>query len=400
MPRRPASHALLLSALLFAPLPVAAQDLSASIAADGLAATEAELAALPTPTEADRFALGGLRFLRAVETTYQTRWRTGLDDPSGMVPLLRLEQGVSPAASSSPGDVSALFAQVATDMASARAPLAGLSEGPEFSVEIRLADLWFDVNADGTRTPDEDLMQLLGPTLMGWRWFDRDPAAPAPVIRFDRADAAWLSAYTHLLEGTAKIILAYDPTDAITRAASARTAMQAISPPYAEEIFVIRPWVDALWVMLDALDQQPDAARLAQARDHFLAMIADNRAFWTAVEKETDNDAEWLPNARQTSALGLTLPPETGLTWLAVLADGEALLKGEKLIPYWRLGDGGGVNLARMFTDPAPIDVKDWIQGTGALPYLEQGATVSADSWQRFEAMMGGDAMLMSVWLN
>lgn len=392
--------ALFLTALSLAPLPATAQDLSTEVATSGLAATVARLETLAAPTESDRFALAGLRFLRAIETTYQTRWRTGLDDPSGMIPLLRLEQGVSPTAASTPGDVAALFAQVAQDMASARAPLAGLATGPEFSVEIRLADLWFDVNADGTRTPDEDLMQLLGPTLMGWRWFDRDTAAPAPTIRFDRADAAWLSAYTHLLEGAAKTILAYDPTDALTRAATARAAMQAISPPYAEEFFVIRPWVDALWVMLDALDQQPDATRLMQARDHFLAMIADNRAFWTAVEAETDDDAEWLPNARQTSALGLTLPPETGATWLAVLADGEALLNGTKLIPYWRTGDGAGVNLARMFTDPAPIDVKDWIQGAGALPYLEQGETVSAESWARFEAMMGGDAMLMSVWLN
>ena len=78
----------------------------------------------------------------------------------------------------------------------------------------------------------------------------------------------------------------------------------------------------------------------------------------------------------------------------------EALLKGEKLIPYWRLGDGGGVNLARMFTDPAPIDVKDWIQGSGALPYLEQGETVSPENWRAFEGMMGGEAMLMSIWLN
>ena len=400
MPLSLSPKALFLTALFLSPLPLAAQDLSAEVAANGLAATVARLETLAAPTESDRFAFAGLRFLRAVETTYQTRWRTGLDDPSGMIPLLRLEQGISPEAASTPGDVSALFAQVATDMAAARAPLAGLPTGPEFTVEIRLADLWFDVNADGTRTPDEDLMQLLGPTLMGWRWFDRDPAAPAPVIRFDRADAAWLSAYTHLLEGLAKTLLAYDPTDALTRAAAAREAMQAISPPYAEEMFVIRPWVDALWVMLDALDQQPDAARLTEARDHFLSMIADNRAFWTAVETETDDNAEWLPNARQTSALGLALSPETGVTWLAVLADGEALLKGEKLIPYWRLGDGGGVNLSRMFSDPAPIDVKDWIQGSGALPYLEQGEIVSPENWRAFEGLMGGEAMLMSIWLN
>lgn len=389
-----------LALLLLAAAPAAAQDISAEIAGTGLAATEARLASLPAPTEADRFALGGIRFLRAVEATFQTRYRTGMSDPTGTIPFLRLDQGAAPDASFAPGDVAALFTAAATGMAAAREPLADLATGPEFALTIRLGDLWFDVNADATRTPDEDLMALLGPSLLGWRWFDRDPATPAPTITFDRADAAWLSAYTHLLEGVSEVILAYDPTDALTRAATARDGMRAISPPYAEEFFVITPFVDAVWVMLDALDQQPDAARLSKAQAHFLSMVADNRSFWAAVESETDNTAEWLPNDRQTSALGLTLPPGTGATWLSVLADGEALLKGEKLIPYWRLGDGAGVNLARMFTDPAPIDVKDWIQGTGALPYLEKGDTITPESWRQFEAMMGGDAMLMSLWLN
>jgi len=389
-----------LALLLLAAAPAAAQNISAEIAGTGLAATEARLAALPAPTEADRFALGGIRFLRAVEATFQTRYRTGMSDPTGTIPFLRLDQGAAPDASFAPDDVAALFTAAATGMATAREPLADLATGPEFALTIRLGDLWFDVNADATRTPDEDLMALLGPSLLGWRWFDRDPATPAPTITFDRADAAWLSAYTHLLEGLSEVILAYDPTDALTRAATARDGMRAISPPYAEEFFVITPFVDAVWVMLDALDQQPDAARLSKAQAHFLSMVADNRSFWAAVESETDNTAEWLPNDRQTSALGLTLPPGTGATWLSVLADGEALLKGEKLIPYWRLGDGAGVNLARMFTDPAPIDVKDWIQGTGALPYLEKGDTITPESWRQFEAMMGGDAMLMSLWLN
>lgn len=387
-------------ALLLLATPVAAQDLSAEIGSSGLAATQTRLSALSSPSEADRFALGGVRFLRALETTFQTRYRTGMDDPTGMIPLIRLDQGIAPDATFAPGDVAALFTQAATDMQAARAPLQGLATGPEFSVEIRLADLWFDVNADGTRTEDEDLLQLLGPSLLGWRWFDRDPATPAPVIRFDRADAAWLSAYTHLLEGVASIVLAYDPTDALTRAAATRDGMAALSPPEFSEYDPFAPGLDAIWVILDSLDQQPDATRLTAARDHFLSMIAENRTFWTAVASESDDSAEWLPNARQTSALGLTLPPETKETWLTVLSDGEALLNGDKLIPYWRLGSGAGVNLSRMFTDPAPIDVKDWIQGAGALPYLEQGETVTAENWSRFEAMMGGNAMLMSVWLN
>lgn len=393
------AKALFLTALLL-PLPAAAQDLSAEIAATGLAATGARLAAITAPTPAEAFALGGTRFLRALETTYQTRHRTGMDDPTGMVPLLRLPAGAAPDATFAPADVAALFTQVVQDMDAARTPLQGLATGDEFSVEIRLSDLWFDVNADGTRGADENLMDLLGPTLMGFAWFERDPTAPAPVIRFDRADAAWLSAYTHLLQGVAQIVLAYDPTDALTRVQTMRDGIAALSPPAETEFTMFAPGLDAVWTLLTALDQQPDAARLTAARDHFLSMVADNRTFWTAVATETGNDAEWLPNDAQTSALGLTLPPGTGSAWLAVLADGEALLKGEKLVPYWRTGDGAGINLGRMFTDPAPIDVKDWIQGTGALPYLEQGTVVSAESWSQFEAMMGGDAMLLSVWLN
>ena len=396
--RAPSGPALALLLLIAAP--AAAQDISAEIASTGLTATEQRLTARPTLSEADRFALGGVRFLRAVEATFQARYRTGMSDPTGTIPFLRLDQGMAPDATFAPGDVAALFAEAATGMAAAREPLTGLATGPDFALTIRLGDLWFDVNADATRTPDEDLMQLLGPALLGWRWFDRDPATPSPTITFDRADAAWLSAYTHLLEGVSEIILAYDPTDALTRAAAARDGMREISPPYAEEFFVITPFVDAIWVMLDALDQQPDAARLSKAQAHFLSMVADNRTFWAAVATETDNTAEWLPNDNQTSALGLTLPPGTGATWLSVLADGAALLKGDKLIPYWRLGDGAGVNLARMFTDPAPIDVKDWIQGTGALPYLEKGDTITPENWRQFESMMAGDAMLMSLWLN
>lgn len=384
---------------LFA-LPVAAQDISAEIRATGLTATEARLAGIAAPSPAERFALGGVRFLKAIEGTFQTRYRSGLQDPTGMVPLLRLDQGTAPDATYTPADVARLFREASDGLAAARTPLDGLAGGEEFSVEIRLDDLWFDVDGNGTRSDDEAFLPLVGPAVMGWRWFSRDPAAPPPVIRFDRADAAWLSAYTHLLQGVADMVLAYDPTDALTRVAEAQAGMDALAPPASEEMFQITPAIDALWVMLTALDQEPDAERMASARDHLLAMVADNRAFWAAVTTETDNDAEWLPNDKQTAALGLTLPPETGATWMAVLEDAEALLKGEKLVPYWRMSEGAGVNLARFFSEPRPIDVKDWIQGTGALPYLEKGTLVSGESWRAFEGMMSGDAMLMAIWLN
>ena len=84
----------------------------------------------------------------------------------------------------------------------------------------------------------------------------------------------------------------------------------------------------------------------------------------------------------------------------AVLADAEALLTGEKLIPYWRTGDQGGVNLQKLFLDPAPQDLAGWIQGWSALPYLQKGPLVTDDNWAQFEAMLAGDAMLFAIWLN
>ena len=78
----------------------------------------------------------------------------------------------------------------------------------------------------------------------------------------------------------------------------------------------------------------------------------------------------------------------------------EGLLKGELFIPYWRADANHGVNLARMFTDPAPIDPIGWIQGYSAVPYIQQGRTVSAQSWTAFEQMMAGESILFTIFLN
>ena len=57
---------------------LAQTDISAQIAATGLRATEAALVAVPSPSASDQFALGGVRFLAAIETALQTRYQTGL----------------------------------------------------------------------------------------------------------------------------------------------------------------------------------------------------------------------------------------------------------------------------------------------------------------------------------
>ncbi len=390
----------LLTCLLALPIPATAQTLSADIGTEGLAATIIQMEALPSPTEADLFALGGLRFLHTVEITLQTRWAAGLTDPTGMVPMLSLPLEPNPAPPAfDPNAIAQLFSGVSIGMDAARAPLTTIPDTADFGVEINLADLWFDVNANSMRDAGENLLDIAGPILMGWEWANRDPATPAPMIRFDAADAAWLSAYTHLLGGIADVVLAYDPTASLTRMAQARADMVALSTGPTDYDQSFGSFVDPAYVMIDMLRQTPDAARATSARDHFRAMVADNRLFWARVAVEKDNAGEWLPNDQQTSALGLQLPPGTGATWLGVLDEMDKILTGDLLVPYWRVS-GAGVNVSRMFTEPAPIDLAGWIQGASAVPYLEKGQLASGGSWTAFESMMQGQAMLLTLYLN
>lgn len=378
-----------------------AQSLSAEIGTTGITATAARLDALADPAPEDLFALGALRFLGAIEGALQARWQTGVSDSMMFLPVMRLPIPENPNPTPlDPALITTIFTDIAADMDAARAPLAAIPAGADFGVEIAFADIWFDIDANGTRDAGEDMAATLGPILMGWQWDARDPATPLPVLRFDAADAAWLMAYTHLLQGISETVVAYSPTDAIARMQNTRAALGLAPGVTNFEYYGMDEAADAVSIVIGALDQQPDAARLASARAHFLQMIAENRRFWGMVVQETDNDREWIPNDAQQSALGLTLPPGTGPAWMAVLSDGEALLNGKALIPYWRAADGTGVNLRRMFTEPAPFDLIGWFQGYAAVPYLEQGRTVSGDSWLAFEQMIAGDALLFTVFLN
>ncbi len=392
--------------LLASAVPAAADTISAEIGSTGLTATESRLASLPSPTDADRFALGGVRFLRTVEGALQLRWQTGLSEQMTMLPFLRLPipENPSPVAFT-PDTITNLFKSVSTGMDGARAPLADIAPNSDFGVEIAFKDIWFDINSNTTRDEGEDLLDTMGPMIMGWAWDERDPTTPAPVIRFDAADTAWLSAYTHLLGGLSEMILAYDPTAPITRITDARAAMTKLGVIAPDPMFGMGGGasldaVDYFAMVLATLNQTPDKARMLSAQTHLLAMVEDNRRFWAEVATETDNDREWIPKDGQKSSLGIDLPPGTGPMWLGVLSDVEALLKGDKLIPFWRIDGPAGVNIARMFTDPRPIDVASWIQGEGAVPYLETGNLISQQNLTQFDAMMSSETMLFTLYLN
>jgi hypothetical protein len=391
----------LLLALALLATPVKAETISEEIARTGLGPTEARLSALQSPANEELFALAGLRFLGGVEAALQLRWQTGVRADWSELPILRLPIPENPAARPfEPADFTTLLTGLDGDMEAARDALSRLGEAP-FSLDIRLADLWFDINANGARDPGEDLAEVTGMALGGGRMVGT--AVADPVITFDEADAAWLAAYTHFLSGFASTALAYNPEPAIRRILDSSRAIYALwgsTPPNNAMDMMFGRQVDRVAMVLHALSNSPDKALALDAHGHFLAMIEENRRVWSLVALETDNTGEWVPNDSQVSGLGLTMPPGTGARWQAVLADAEKLLKGEVLIPHWRFGAEAGINLKKAFENPPPVDLITWIQGEGLLPYAEKGPQMSLQSWRDFADFVQGDAMLFAVFLN
>lgn len=375
--------------------------LSAEIAAKGLKATEERLAALPQPNPPDLFALAGLRFLSGVESALQLRWQTGLQADWSELPILRLPIPQNPDARPFTGaDLGTLLTGIDKDMEAAREALAQLGD-QQFVLEIAVGDLWFDINMNGTRDPGEDVGEVAGLTLGTGRMASVQMIAPA--VRFDTADAAWLSAYTHLLSAFTHTALAYDPAaavDRVTASAAKMAGFHGTTPPNHALDMMFGKQVDRVAIILHALATRPDPALVASAHEHLLATIRENRRFWSLVEVETDNDSEWIPNDRQVSGLGLNMPPGTGKHWQAVLADAEAILTGQLLVPHWRYGAEAGIDVKAMFMDPPAVDLVAMVQGEGFLPYVRKGPQASAQSWREFENLVWGDSLLFAIFLN
>ncbi|MCX7890447.1 MAG: hypothetical protein N2422_12100 [Rhodobacteraceae bacterium] len=381
-----------------------AEDWSARIGRDGLAATEAALAALPAPSPDDLFARGGVRFLRAVERALQTRWRHGATAGLAPVPVLRLELPANPSPEDwTPDLVTGIFRDVAADMEAARGDLAAIPDDATIGLTVRLSDLWLDIDGNGRRGEGEALLPLVtGAFIDPWQMEEGMPAAP-PAIRFDTADAAWLSAYAHLVGAVADLVVAFDPTGPTERVFAAnrdRTDRFGHLYPSYYDVWGQRPAIDRIAIIVMALRQKPDPALTRSARAHLLAMVEQNLRFWRLVAAETDNDAEWIPNARQTSALGLRMAPDTGAAWTGVLGEIRALLEGRRVISHPGLPVGAGIDLAAWLEDPAPVDVLGWIHGIDALPYARIAPPLSSDAWLRFENMVEGQGLMYALILN
>ena len=215
--------------------------------------------------------------------------------------------------------------------------------------------------------------------------------------------AAWLHAYTHFLSAFSDFLLAFSTTGPITEVMTAAVQSQQLLSLRQVDRFQIDkfiPIIDILAVFLLTFEQTPDPELTRSTQQHLLQMVAHNRIFWARVAKEADDNLEWIPNARQTSALGLDLPPNTGAIWLTVLADLEALVKGQLLLPHWRLGDRAGVNLGLYLQDPGPLDAVRVLQGSAIMPYAQKGTVFFSDRLKRFNRTFRRNPFSMMLYLQ
>ena len=353
-----------------------------------------------------RFLLGGFEVLSAVEHILQVRY----ENYSGELPLMPGGQTaleINPDAKFDPAFIETALTGALEHLELAQTNLEKAS-GKDFSVRVDIMALWFDINKNGQRDAGEDLVRQLAAAPDFGRRSMEEPEEPGSIhVRFDTADADWLLAYVHALSGSAQLILATDPTSAITTISEGRALMAekgqiARDPIMGSEDEII----DTIAVILTALRGVPDKTHTRAALAHFKSMIAHNKDFWKQVALETDDEAEWLPNPNQTSAFGPKVSAEMAASWQNVLAEISDVLEGKALIPHWRISqdrnakEGAGINFAKLMTDPGDFDPILMLHGASVAPYIERGRLMDRQAWRQFSTMTGGQGGLFALWFN
>lgn len=374
--------------------------------AEGEKQVRARLKEQPQDDEA-RFSLGVVQFLRAVERLSQNLYRYGLRDVGqGLpIPILRLPIPTNPEPDKLSYAAMRQIAQTLIDDLAATSATLDAIRAVDIKLPLHFGRIRLDLNGDSHIDTEETL----------WRIFARlNPGAPtdqataeAFVIGFDKADVYWLCGYCHLLSAMCEFALAYDGRELFER--TYHLFFAKVDTPYdflkhGRKLFAFGDDVDiadliAFIHLLNFPVQEPERSRAALA--HLEAVIAQSRLNWAAIEAETDNEAEWIPGPKQTGVVpGVRITPQMIAAWREFLNEGEAILAGKTLIPFWRANDGRGINLRRVFTEPRQFDLVLWIQGTGAAPYLERGPLTTPEVWQRWQQVFRGQFVGFAIWFN
>lgn len=386
--------------------PLVASFLNSGRLAEGDEVLAKRLAEQPGD-DTTRFSLGVLRFMRAVERLTQSLHRYGLQDRTNGLPLpiLRLPLPTNPTPEKfSYENARQIIQTLIDDLARVETTLAAI-QTDDLKLPIHFGRIRIDFNGNGQAEEDETLWRL-------YARLNRNAAnvtqadAENFLIVFDKADATWLQGYCHLLSALGEMFLAYDHQQAFER--TGHVFFAKVETPHkfladGQKVFAFGQIDIADLIAFIHLLNFPlrDPPRMKAALTHMETVIALSRRNWREILAETDNDHEWIPSPKQTGVIPgvrVTLQMTTG--WSEFLDEAERVLRGEKLIPFWRANDDRGVNLRKVFTEPRPFDLVLWAQGSDATPYLEAGPRTTPDVWTRFNQLFRGQFLGFAIWFN
>jgi len=379
----------------------AAQTLTAStLEAGKLADGEEQLAAILAKDPANndaRLGLATVQFVRAIEHVSQGFYRYGLRAPPNAIlfPLVRIPVPVNPDPQPITfEDFQGLVRDFVADLGKAEATLAAMGPG-EVRLPLDLRKISYDVKGDGS------MMEPFIALLERVSDMKDEDLANSLYFVFDRGDALWLRGYCHLLMAFGEFFLAHDWHESFNY--TFHVFFPKANLPFTGQLYNeggndfndIADLISFLHIRWPV----SEPARMKAVREHLKAVVALSRQSWDAIEAETDNDNEWLPNPRQTGRFAAVTVTEAQVdAWRAMLDEADLILDGKKLVPHWRFNQG--FNLRRVFDEPQPFDFVLWITGPAALPYLENGPIETSEEWNAILAAFGGRFSQYAAWFN
>jgi hypothetical protein len=255
-----------------------------------------------------------------------------------------------------------------------------------------------DLNGDGKAQGEESLAHII-------QGLSGTTIPPGVEIGFDNADIYWLRGYDRLISASAQFGLAFDFADLFNNTfhlffpRSGLAIGDALTGAGAQASSGDGGIADLIAFIHLVNAPIKDAQRLGDVRTRLKAVVAMSLQSWASARTETDNDGEWLPNARQTSALiALPVTEDDIDNWIAVMKEFDLVLDGRKLLGHWRFAKG--INVRRFFTEAKSFDLVMLLTGAAALPFLEEGTLVDMTSWAELTAPFGANFMNYGVWFN
>lgn len=380
--------------------------------ADGARALQERLKEDPKDDQA-RFGLGVLQFLQTFEHLGGSLHKFGLrTEKSFLRPPPQLKEFLPQNSHPEKLTYTAARQIVQTfldDLAKVEATLAKVSD-PAVKLPLHVGRIKIDPFGQGKPISAAFLFGRLDGVSA-----DARRGIEALVIGFDRGDVSWLRAYCHVLATLGELLLAVDGQQAFE--CGAHLLFEKVETPHTFLLENRRAFDEAgrgdvpLWSDVISFFHQltrlpikePACTRAALGR--LEAGLAQAKEMWTFILKETDDDNEWIPNPRQKGVLGIEVTQKMVDAWRETLDEAEQIVKGKKLIPFWRGKGDRGLNLRRVFTEPRAFDPVEWVQGTAATPYLEKGTLTrfaDGDVASRLNDAFGGTWQFIGFgfWFN